>query len=58
MSVKELLERIADTYTLEDVLYILGKDQLWLLSKIKLDILEHKDEFITGDDYYTRIEDE
>ncbi len=58
MSIKELLDRIVDTHSIEDVLYIIGKDERWLLSRIVDEVLKHKDEFITGDDYYTELNDE
>jgi hypothetical protein len=55
MSIRELLEYIADAYTIEDVLYILGKDYTWLLYQIKEELLEHREDFISGDEYYTEI---
>lgn len=58
MSIKELLDRIVDTHSIEDVLYIIGKDERWLLSRIVDEVLKHKDEFITGDDYYMELNDE
>lgn len=53
MSIRELIEYVANTYTLEDVCYMLGKDPEWLLWKIKYDILQNRSEFISGDEYYT-----
>lgn len=52
---EELLEYIADIYEVDDILNILNKDKLWLLNKIKEDLLEHKDDFLSGDEYYTEI---
>ena len=57
LSLQDLIQRIASLYSIEDVLYILGKDTEWLLYRIKTELLEHKEEFITGDDYYTRIDE-
>lgn len=57
LSLQDLIQRIANLYSIEDVLYILGKDTEWLLYKIKTELLEHKEEFISGDDYYTRIDE-
>lgn len=57
MSLQDLIQRIANLYSIEDVLYILGKDTEWLLYRIKTELLEHKEEFISGDDYYTRIDE-
>ena len=50
MSLRGLIEYIASIYTLEDVCYILGHDTEWLLWKIKYDILEHREDFLSGDD--------
>lgn len=57
LSLHDLIQRIASLYSIEDVLYILGKDTEWLLYRIKTELLEHKEEFISGDDYYTRIDE-
>jgi hypothetical protein len=57
LSLQDLIQRIASLYSIEDVLYILGKDTEWLLYRIKTELLEHKEEFISGDDYYTRIDE-
>lgn len=58
MSIKELIQHIADTHSIEDVLYILGKDPEWLLWRIRDELLAHRDSFIAGDDYYTELYDE
>ncbi len=58
MSVRELIEYISNSYYIDDVLYILGRDAEWLLWRIKDELLEHKEDFITGDEYYTEIVDE
>lgn len=58
MSIKELIQHIADTHSIEDVLYILGKDSEWLLWRIKDELLANKEDFITGDDYYTGVYDD
>lgn len=58
MSIKELIRYIADSYSIEDILYILGKDEEWLLWFIKEELLEHREDFIQGDDYYTEVFDE
>lgn len=58
MLVKELIERIASSYSLDDVLYILGKDEEWLLWHIREDLLEHKEDFMHGDDFYMEMYDE
>jgi hypothetical protein len=57
LSLQDLIQRIANLYSIEDVLYILGKDTEWLLYRIKTELLEHKEEFISGDEYYTRIDE-
>lgn len=56
MSLKQLIEYIADAFTLEEVLNILGKDPDWLLWKIKDELLKHKDEFFNGDESYAEID--
>lgn len=58
MSVRELIEYISNSHSIEDVLYILGRDEEWLLWQIKDELLEYKEDFITGDEYYTEIIDE
>lgn len=55
MLTRELLERINDLYDIDDILYIIGRDRLWLLKQIKEDILEHKEDFFQGDEYYSEI---
>lgn len=55
MSIRQLLEYIADNYTLDDVLYILGKDNIWFLNKIRAEIIAKRKDFIEGDDYYTEL---
>lgn len=52
---EELLEYIADIYEVDDILNILNKDKMWLLEKIKEEILEHREDFLSGDEYYTEI---
>ena len=42
MSIKELIQHIADTYNIDDVLYILGKDPEWLLWRIRDELLAHR----------------
>ena len=58
MSLSELIEHIATTHSIEDVLYILGKDSEWLLWRIRDELLANRDSFIAGDDYYTELYDE
>lgn len=58
MSVRELIEYISNSHSIDDILYILGRDEEWLLWRIKDELLEHKEDFITGDEYYTEIVDE
>lgn len=55
MLVRELLERINDLYDIDDILYIIGRDRLWLLNRIKEDILIHREDFFQGDEYYSEI---
>lgn len=58
MSIRELIQRIAETHSIDDILYILGKDTEWLLWKIRSDLVEHRKDFISGDNYYTEIIDD
>lgn len=58
MSIKELLEHIAANFTFEDILYILGKDPEWLLWKIKDELIEKREEFFVGDEYYSGLNDD
>ena len=57
MSIKEFLEHVAANFTFEDVLYIIGKEPEWLLWKIKAELLEKREEFFIGDDYYSEVTD-
>ena len=57
MLTKDLLNYIEDTYDYDDILYIIGKDKAWLLSKIKEEILAHKEDFFEGDAYYAVVYD-
>lgn len=52
---RDLITYILDVYSIEDILYILGKDKEWLIEQIKDDILEHKEDFLSGDEYYTGV---
>ena len=58
MSMKEFIERIVASYSIEDVLYVLGKDEEWLLWRIKDELLRHKEDFMYGDGFYTGVYDE
>lgn len=58
MSIKELLAHIAANFTFEDILYILGKDPEWLLWKIKDELIENREEFFIGDEYYSGLSDD
>lgn len=56
MSYRDLVTYILSVFSIEDVLYIIGKDEEWLLDQIKDEILDHKEDFISGDDYYTGVD--
>lgn len=58
MLAKQFIEHVADTYELDDVLYIIGKDREWLLSKIQEELLQHRKDFFDGDEYYAEVVDE
>lgn len=58
MFVKQFIEHIADTYEIDDVLYIIGKDRVWLLNKISDELLQHRKDLFDGDDYYAEVIDE
>lgn len=55
MSIKEFLEHVAANFTFEDILYILGKEPEWLLWKIKDELIEKREEFFIGDEYYSEV---
>lgn len=48
VDVDDLLDRIEDLYTADDVLYIIGKDLRWFLRQHLALILKHRRDF--GDD--------
>lgn len=58
MFTRELLERIEELYDIDDILYIIGRSRLWLLHQIKEEILEHREDFFQGDEYYSEVLDE
>lgn len=45
ISVKDLLDRIEELYTIDDVLYIIGKDMRWFLIQHLDLILKHREDF-------------
>lgn len=55
MSIDELITYIASAYSIDDILYIIGKDEEWLLRRIKDELLKHRHNFLSGDAYYTEI---
>jgi hypothetical protein len=55
---REFIERIAASYSIEDLLYVLGKDEEWLLWRIKDELLRHKEDLLCGDEYYTGVYDD
>lgn len=58
MLAKQFIEHVAETYELDDVLYIIGKDRIWLLNKLREELLQHRKDFFEGDDYYAEVIDE
>lgn len=58
MFTREFIERIEELYDIDDILYIIGRDRLWLLNRIKDELLEHKEDFFQGDAYYSEVIDE
>ena len=58
MFVKQFIEHVAEAYELDDVLYIIGKDRIWLLNKLREELLQHRKDFFEGDDYYAEVIDE
>lgn len=58
MLTRELLERIEELYDIDDILYIIGRSRLWLLYQIKEEILEHREDFFQGDEYYSEVIDD
>jgi hypothetical protein len=57
MSIREFIEFIASHFTLEDVLYIIGREPEWLLYKIKEDLIEHREDFVVGEEDYMEVND-
>ena len=58
MFVKQFIEHIAETYEIDDVLYIIGQDRIWLLNKIREELLQHRKDFFEGDNCYAEVYDE
>lgn len=57
MSLREFIEFIASHFTLEDVLYIIGQEPEWLLYKIKDHLIEHREDFVVGEEDYMEVND-
>lgn len=57
MSLQEFLEFIASHFTLEDVLYIIGKEPEWLLYRIRDELIKHREDFVVGEEDYMEIND-
>lgn len=57
MSLQEFIEFIASHFTIDDVLYILGKEPEWILYKIKEDLLKHREDFVVGEESYMEVND-
>ena len=54
----QFIERLAETYDIDDILYILGKNRVWLLNKIRHELLEKRKEFFDGDPWYAEVIDD
>lgn len=57
MSIHEFIEFIASHFTLDDVLYIIGREPEWLLYKIKDKLLEYREDFVVGNEDYMEVND-
>ena len=57
MSLQEFLELIASHFTLDDVLYIIGKEPEWLLYRIRDELIKHREDFVVGEEDYMEIND-
>ena len=57
MLVKQFIEHVAEAYEIDDVLYIIGQDRVWLLNKIREELLQHRKDFFDGDEYYAEVYD-
>lgn len=58
MLVKQFIEHVAETYEIDDVLYIIGQDRVWLLNKIRDELLQHRKDLFDGDEYYSEVYDD
>lgn len=57
MSIHEFIEFIASHFTLDDVLYIIGREPEWLLYRIKEELIEHREDFLVGEEDYMQVTD-
>lgn len=57
MSIREYIEFIASHFTLEDVLYIIGKEPEWLLYRIRDELIKYREDFVVGEEDYMEIND-
>lgn len=57
MSLQEFIEFIASHFTLDDILYIIGKEPEWLLYRIRDELIKHREDFVVGEEDYMEIND-
>lgn len=57
MSIREYIEFIASHFTLDDVLYIIGKEPEWILYRIKDELIQHREDFVVGEEDYMEVND-
>lgn len=57
MSLQEFIEYIASHFTLDDVMYIIGKEPEWLLYRIKEELVKHREDFVVGEEDYMEVND-
>ena len=55
MSIREYIEFIASHFTLEDVLYIIGKEPEWFLYRIRDELIKHREDCVVREEDYMEI---
>jgi len=57
MEDNSFLDYVEEVFSLDDILYIIGKDKRWLLEQIYEDLIDHREDFFQGDVSYSEVYD-
>lgn len=57
MEDNSFLDYVEEVFSLDDILYIIGKNKRWLLEQIYEDLIDHREDFFQGDASYSEVYD-